>query len=140
MTRLVVDASVAVKWFMPEELAAEADQLLDSRYALTAPDLLWLEVGSAFWKKVRRGDVDADSARGILRDLARFPIHVAPSFPLSSPALDIALRHGVTIYDGLYIALALAERSEFITADRRLRDRCRDQGIGATVSWLGDPR
>ena len=74
MTRVVVDASVAVKWFIPEALSSEARGLLAPEYELLAPDLLWVELGNALWKKHRRRELDAETAPRLLRDFARVPI------------------------------------------------------------------
>jgi predicted nucleic acid-binding protein len=54
---LVIDASVAIKWFAPELLSAEAERLLDVDDALFAPDLLLVERGNIIWKKVRLGEL-----------------------------------------------------------------------------------
>jgi predicted nucleic acid-binding protein len=47
---VVVDASVTIKWFVPEPLSDEADRLLGGGDALFAPDLLLLEFGNTLWK------------------------------------------------------------------------------------------
>ena len=54
---LTVDASVVVKWFVPEELSDEARMLLDYPHDFQAPDILLAEFGNTIWKKFRRGEV-----------------------------------------------------------------------------------
>ena len=49
----VIDASVAVKWYLAEVHQPEAIIVLDSDEILMAPDLLLSEVGNIIWKKVR---------------------------------------------------------------------------------------
>ena len=100
MTRVVVDASVAVKWFLPEELATEARRLLALEYDLLAPDLLWAELGNVLWKKHRRGEFDRVTAARLLGDFSRVPIEFHAAEPWTEAALDLAIRHGVTVYDG----------------------------------------
>jgi predicted nucleic acid-binding protein len=93
MIRMVVDASVALKWFLPEPLAAAAMRLLDVRYTLVAPRFLLIEAANARWKRYRRHELDIGEARRILRDLTRAPLEIHPSEPLTMAALDIAMRH-----------------------------------------------
>ena len=57
--RLVVDASVAVKWLVEEEDSEAADRLLEQRHELFAPRLMASEVGNALWRKVRMGELRA---------------------------------------------------------------------------------
>lgn len=120
MTTLVVDASVAIKWFLPEHDAAQAARLLDGRFRLLAPDLLWIEVASVLWKVARRGTITANEAQQIITDASAFPVELIESLPLLSSAMQIATKSDRTVYDSVYIALAERERAATITADERL--------------------
>ncbi len=55
MSLYVIDAAVAVKWFLPEPYSDKARTLLDAYNRgvddLIAPDLLIPEVTNAFWKQ-----------------------------------------------------------------------------------------
>ena len=73
MTRIVVDASVAVKWFLPEDFRRCA-YVPHPDYELLAPDLLWAELGNVLWKKHRRGELDQRTATRLLGDFSRLPI------------------------------------------------------------------
>lgn len=66
MTMLVVDASVAFKWFVAETGSAEARALLGMGAPLEAPELLLAEVANAVWKMERRGCVMTRQATAIL--------------------------------------------------------------------------
>jgi predicted nucleic acid-binding protein len=138
VTRIVVDASVAVKWFLPEELSAEARGVLAAEYELVAPDLLWAELGNVLWKKHRRRELDQRTARRLLRDFSRVPIEFHAPEPWTDAALDLAIRHGVTVYDGLYLVLAAGHGCRVVTADRRLHETCRAGGLGQVVAWVRD--
>ena len=140
MTRVVVDASVAVKWFIPEELSSEARMLLMAEYELLAPDLLWAELGNALWKKQRRQELDQRTARRLLRDFSLVPIEYHASERWTEAALDLAVRHGVSVYDGLYLALAAGNRCRVVTADRRLHKACGGGVLGHVVDWVGEIR
>lgn len=54
---LVTDASVLVKWYVDEEDSQHAEQLIERRFELHAPDLLLPEFGNILWKKCRNGDI-----------------------------------------------------------------------------------
>jgi predicted nucleic acid-binding protein len=120
LTVVVVDASVAVKWFVPEILSDEAARLLDGAFELAAPDLLWAEVGNILWKKVGRHELTAAEARAVLAALARVPLAVVPSSVLVEAALEIAVAQRRSVYDALYVALAVARAGVLVTGDERL--------------------
>lgn len=129
-TTLVVDASVAVKWFLPEPDAAPAVAVLRAGHRLIAPDLLWIEVASVLWRVARRGAISADEAGRMLADAAAFPVEIMGSAALLTDALRIATTTDRTVmdrtvmdrtvYDSLYVALAARERAVMVTADERL--------------------
>ena len=59
---LIVDASVGIKWYVDEPGTAQAVDVL-ARDDLVAPDLIFAEVGNAFWKRIHRGVSNLDQAR-----------------------------------------------------------------------------
>jgi len=120
MTVYVVDASVAVKWYVPEVHSAEASSLLNEDHELHVPDLLLPEFGNVLWKKVRRGELTHDEAKDILEEVTDVPMQVHPTGALLDRALDIAVDHSRTVYDSLYLALAESLGCQAVTADDRL--------------------
>jgi predicted nucleic acid-binding protein len=120
LTPVVVDASVALKWFVPEVSSAEAARLLDGSFELWAPDLLFPEFGNILWKKIARGEIGRNEARDVAAALRRVPLGVCPSSGLLDAALEIAIAYQRTVYDALYIALAVARGCALVTADARL--------------------
>jgi predicted nucleic acid-binding protein len=138
---IVLDASVAVKWFLPESdetLAAEALALLD-RYGkneiqIIVPDLFWVEFGSVLWKAIRRGHFPKVSADAALSSLSRFSFPTFPSLQLLERAFQIAATYERTVYDSLYVALAVQTNSQLITADERLANSL---AARFPVKWLG---
>jgi predicted nucleic acid-binding protein len=120
MSVLVVDASVVAKWFFLEEHSAQSRRLLAPRRALLAPDLIWSELGNIAWKRVRRGELQADEAAQMVADMSRMPLEIAPTHALLPPALELALATGCTVYDCMYVALAINRRCRLATADERL--------------------
>lgn len=121
---LIVDASVAVKWFAAEEGTEAAQVLLeDSGDALLAPDLLLIEVANALWKKWKRGVIVRAQLRDAISELGYVfpPPNLVPVADLADEAADLAGDLGHPIYDCLYIALTRRTRGGvLVTDDRRL--------------------
>ena len=141
MTSVVVDASVAVKWCLPsvrEELVAEAEELLASsrrdEIRFLVPDLFWVELANALWKAVRRGEFSADNAASAISFVRDLDIATLASVDLVPQALDLAVTYGRTVYDSLYVALAMQSETNFITADERLANAL---AARLPVKWLG---
>lgn len=120
MSRWVLDASVLVKLFVDEIGSSDAAAALKPTDELMAPDLVWAEAGNVLWKYVRRGDLAAADAEGILADMLQMPIETASSRDLIEPALAIAAETDRTVYDALYLAMAVERRCRLLTADERL--------------------
>ena len=137
LTGLVVDASVVIKWHVTEVHTDAALRLLrDDAPALHVPDLVFPEVGNILWKKIRRGDLTEDQARGIAHLVAVAPLAVHPSAPLLEAALEIAIRTGRTVYDSLYVALAVQLDCRLVSADEKLYNALRDGPLGARILWV----
>ena len=130
---LVVDASVAVKWLLTEPYSPEALKLLRSAPTLHAPDLLFPEVGNILWKRVRAGEITADKAKELLEWLATLLIQLHPSPPLILAAIEIACRNKRTVYDSLYLALAVREGCAMVTADEKLFNALRGTPLAASL-------
>lgn len=138
MTTIVVDASVAAMWLIPEEGTEAALRLRDPDYELVCPDLLFPEVGSVVWKKVRAGELDADTGRRMVAAILAAPLQIEASAALLPIAWEIAVRHGRTVYDAVYLALALALDARLVTADRRLVRALRAGDLASRVLHLED--
>jgi predicted nucleic acid-binding protein len=136
---IVVDASVAIKWFVPEIHEDEAACWLSSGHPLLAPDLLFAEVGNIAWKKTIRDELSEAEARRIRRALTKLPLLTISSRELSEAALDLALALRCTVYDALYVALAVAEDAWLVTADRKLHGRISATPLKKSLRWVADP-
>jgi len=115
---IVVDASVLVKWFIPEPNQVEARAIAEHR-TLLAPDFLQVECASVFWKRVKRGDMAPEAAEAALNALRAVPIIWIRDADLVVPARELAAENDHPIYDCLYLALALRFGVPVVTADRR---------------------
>jgi predicted nucleic acid-binding protein len=117
---LVVDASVAVKWVLPEAASERAAAIRQGSGDLIAPSLVYAEIGSAIWSAVLRGDVAATEARRVLSAAVTHYRRITPLAELAESALLLAMHLRHPIYDCFYLALAERERCPLITADARL--------------------
>ena len=117
MKRLVVDASVAIKWVVEEPGTAEALAL--RRYRLSAPDLLIPECANILWKKARRQEMSADEASLAARLLEHADVELIPMRRLLEPATRLAIQLDHPAYDCLYLALAHSTGCSFVTADAK---------------------
>jgi predicted nucleic acid-binding protein len=121
----VVDASVAIKWFLPESGNAGAENILTAflvgSVSLYAPDLLLIEAASALWRRsVVLKELAPSDAKAINRDLLTLTLNFQPSERLAASAFSLAIAHRHSAYDSVYCALAAEMDCEFVTADRNL--------------------
>jgi predicted nucleic acid-binding protein len=137
----VVDACVAAKWLLPaagEGLLEQADHLIarhvKRELQLLAPDLIEAEIGNVLWKAARRKRISPADAENSLRRFTELGIESIPTSDLLGKALQIALAYDRSFYDALYVAVALATKTELITADERLVNAL---GSRFPVRWLG---
>jgi predicted nucleic acid-binding protein len=137
----VVDASVVLKWFLPEPDSAAADflleQFLNDEVELLAPDLMLVETANALWKRaVIRKELSANEVRLIYNDLLTLPLSLAPSGAIADRAFQLALNHNHSVYDALYCALAMERHCDFVTADRALANKLK--GVFPFIVLLSD--
>jgi predicted nucleic acid-binding protein len=129
MLRFVIDASVAVKWFIPEPESEKAEILLAKfrrgEIDLAAPDVVVGEVGNTLWKRSARGDIAVDDAAQSYADLLKIAITIQSSSALALRAFKLASDLAHPLYDTLYIALAESLNCELVTADEALIKKLR---------------
>lgn len=139
MSRRVVDASIVIKWYVEEHGSTQAIHILeDIEYELCAPDLLLPEAADILWKKHTRGELSRDrmdQLAALIGDPQRLPVRLIGSQPLMVEALSIALEFGRTAYDALYLAAAVQQDAEFVTADAHLAN-----AISVSAFWRARTR
>ena len=118
MRRVVVDASVAVKWVVAEAGSVQAARLLDGR-VLHVPQLLFVEAANALWAMARRGAIPRDASEAGVAWLARAPLGRESEAPLIGRAHALATALGHPVYDCVYLALAIELAAPVVTADAR---------------------
>lgn len=138
MSRVVVDASVAVKWFLPEEDSDAARALLSAGHELLAPELLYAEAGSVLRKRTLRGEFDASGGLNMLRWLMEIRIDIRSHKPLAESAWTISAKYGQSFYDSLYLALAVARETRLVTADKRFYNAIKRSPLANHVAWVAE--
>lgn len=133
----MVDASVVIKWFVPEPGSAAARQLLAQDHEFYAPDFLFAETANVLWKKFRRGELEPRECLRLISDICDLPIQTASADSLAAEGLRVAIATAQTVYDALYVALAARLKCEFVTADQRLfRALAANQATASHVKLL----
>jgi predicted nucleic acid-binding protein len=117
---IVVDASVALKWYLNEEDSERALALLTSGERLIAPDLIVAEVCNAAWRLVRRGELRVEQLAIVARGVPDAFAALHGSSALAARASAIALDLDHAVYDCFYLALSESQDAPLATADRRL--------------------
>ncbi|HEX4181342.1 MAG TPA: type II toxin-antitoxin system VapC family toxin [Caulobacteraceae bacterium] len=133
---IIVDASVAAKLYFTEELSDEAESALKLATALIAPDLLFIEIASVAAQRVRRGTATLEVASRAVSLVRGLLDEAVPIADLIQRAFELSSEHGVSAYDGSYLALAEARGLRVLTADLRLVRRAEASGLSHLVRPL----
>lgn len=132
---IVVDANVALKWFLPEEYIAEAFQLLRCGRKLVAPGIMREEVVSGLVRRVRREELSSKEAEECVRqwvsEVRAETVYLFDDDELlvEASALGFELKH--PLFDCIYLALANRLDVPLVSADRTLLQRAGEAGYAA---------
>jgi predicted nucleic acid-binding protein len=122
----VVDASVVVRWIVPERGAERALELLARSIDWIAPRLMLAEVAGALRRKVTAGELTAAlAAEGldfVLGIVARGALRLHRDETVIRSALALSIAHQHKVPDCLYLALAEDTGAALATADFRLNE------------------
>ena len=133
MKILIVDASVAAKWFLREaqhEIASELRRAADNDdLKLLVPEVFYLEMGSIFRKKVKEGLLKPQDALETFARLEEISMDRYSDKELAEVSLEIALKYEISVYDAAYVGLASACGAPLVTADEVLLKKCRKHGF-----------
>jgi len=132
----VVDTSVAVKWFLPEVHSEAALRLHAPTHQLHLPAFSIVEFGNVLCKKVRRNEVTITESESIFALLHRLPLTIHPDEEFLSLAFDLAHLTQRSLYDCLYLALAIGLTGEMVTADRKFFNALKDGEFGPHLCWV----
>ena len=139
MIALIVDSSVAIKWFIFEVQSEEARRWRDVSLDLHTFSVFFeLEIANVLWKKIRRDSFPATEAMAIFSAIPLLPVIRHEERPLLDKALDLAIQTQRTVYDCLYLALAITLSGRLLTADERLFNSLHDTEWAHYLAWVGD--
>jgi len=133
----IIDASVAVRWLVQLPHHEEARALLAHQHRLIAPDFLNAEVGSALVKLVRAKVLSQTEGFEAYEDFFRAPVRVLPTRPLAHMAQKLALKHGQSFCDCLYLAMAEVEGGAFATADGQFWTAMKATPHAKSIRFIG---
>ena len=138
MTRLVIDASVALSWIFEDESNVNSEAILRSLEVSTVvvPSHWNLEVVNALLSAERKGRItSADATKGLsLLDCLPISVDNRTAEISSSQTLALARAHRLTIYDAAYLELCLREGIGLATFDRDLISACKSMGVALVLS------
>jgi predicted nucleic acid-binding protein len=121
---VVVDTNVALKVYLEENLADEAQRVLDAgrdgEAELLAPTLILLEFRHALTRRVRREEITPSDAQEMWESFGDWPLVYYEIGSLVPRAAEISADTGCTVYDAIFVTLAEVEESIVLTADAKL--------------------
>lgn len=134
----VLDASVAVKWYVPEIYEQEATRLKKSGGIFHAPELILPEFGNIIWKKEARKELTQAEGPRIIAAFAAERLVLHSHQATIRAAYTGAATTGQTVYDWTYLALAIALSCQFVTADERFYKALATTPLKTHLLWLAD--
>jgi predicted nucleic acid-binding protein len=134
----VVDASVAIKWYVPEIYEQEASRMQKSGDELHAPELILPEFGNIVWKKVARREITEKEGQRIVSEFSKVKLILHPHASITKSAFTGAMMTNQTVYDWTYLALALSLGCQFVTADERFYKALKTTKLKKHLLWVGD--
>lgn len=120
MNTPVVDASVAIKWFMWEDGTEEALDLLDQISSFYVPDLFLIEIDAVLTKRVRKRAMRAAESHNKRAVFRQLPFRKIPYIEIEEFAFRLATEFPITLCDATYVAIAVDYDLKLYTADKRL--------------------
>ena len=140
MARFVVEPSLAVKWFVPEDHSNAAARLLDGGNELFAPDTLITDAAKLLTAKTRMEELTHEESLTVLESVQTAPLWLIPATPLMESAMRIASSLDRPLGDGLSLALAVQSDCRLVTTSRALYETVQGTPLSIHVKWVGDLR
>jgi predicted nucleic acid-binding protein len=126
----VLDASVSACWALDDEEHTTADAALDLSgiEEIRVPSLWWFEIRHLLIVAERRKRLSVTTTNAFLRSLQRLRLSTDRT-PDENDVILLARRHGLTVYDSSYLALAMRERLPLATLDKKLAAAAQSEGV-----------
>lgn len=137
MSLYVVDASIAIKLYVPEVHSAQAIRFFSDGHALIVPEFMLVEFANIVWKKsALLGELTEAECRTIIGAVRELPFGYYYTSGLLSDAMRIALTTKRTVYDSLYVALAVSQECQLMTDDRKLYESLQPTSLAEFVTLI----
>ncbi|MBL0732036.1 MAG: type II toxin-antitoxin system VapC family toxin [Desulfosarcina sp.] len=131
MKIVIVDTSALIRLYVPdgpipdglEEYLAAAWR---AEITLMIPELALAEFVQVLWKKEQAGYLELSEVDEIVAALLELPLEITGHQGILTDALSLARQYKLTVYDSLFLSLAMKRKAELITADQRLKNAFED--------------
>ncbi|MDM8564804.1 type II toxin-antitoxin system VapC family toxin [Candidatus Halobeggiatoa sp. HSG11] len=138
MKIFVVDSSVAIKWYFPEIHTEVAGLLLNPTYQLHVPQLFLLEFINVVCKKRRRGEIDNNESDFVINEIQQVPLKWHNDRSVLLKAYEIANETQRSLYDCLYLSLAISLNGKMVTADLKFYESLKSSNYIKWLLWVED--
>ena len=130
MNDFVLDASVALAWFLDDEQAPQADNVRARliRERAYVPQLWRLEVRNGLIIAERRGRLSATRINECLEAIKRLPIQTDSEAVLDT-VVSLARMHNLSVYDAVYLELAKRRDAALASLDGALLRAAAEEGV-----------
>ena len=130
MSAPVLDCSVACAWLLGDESVPGADRILEqaANHGASAPGLFWAELRNALVMAERRGRLAPTQTTSALAEIEHLDIELDGE-PDEETTLRLAREHRLTVYDALYLELAVRQKRELATFDTALQRAAESEGV-----------
>lgn len=138
--KVVLDSSTIVALFFKEELSDKVEEIVEKHSDYYTVSQAYSEVANAAWKKVRIYGEDKELSKQALENAIDFiekVCKVEDNRSILNKAFEMAVKYGLTVYDALFIVLAMKLNEKLLTTDRKLYDRVRGTDLEKFVECLG---
>ena len=132
MKSFVVDASVVLKWYLPDEQGAKQAlyllaEFVEGNLALHAPDLIDYEFVNAMWVAGQVGRINLEDRNDAVNNFLNIEINKTNIKKFFKSLLMLATEHNRSCYDAAYLALSDLVESPLVTGDKRLYNAVKDK-------------
>ncbi|MEK7517743.1 MAG: type II toxin-antitoxin system VapC family toxin [Patescibacteria group bacterium] len=133
-TDIIIDSSVALKWFFPEEESSNESlkikkDFTEKKIMISIPVLFFYEVGNVLKSSVKSLRIDSGKAKTVYEKFTHAEFITYSSKELFKDAFEKADSLDITFYDASYVVLADYLKIPFYTADKKLLQKIKGEYV-----------
>jgi predicted nucleic acid-binding protein len=128
MRDLIVDASILAAWLLPDEMGPNLNEIEAGHGRFRAPWILWAEFRNVMIAQERRNRIAPVELKEALEIFDNFNI-IFDFSPSSQTVIGLAKTYRLSIYDSLYLELAIRTQSALASLDRKLIEAAKIEGV-----------